>query len=110
MKIRAILGFVTALIVLGCGGANTPYVPSGGNTGGGGVRTNSTICTGTSSTNGGASGASIRARLNTRKNARFAVIATLKAPMRMGEGGGCKAWELATTAVMARLRAWLAVA
>lgn len=49
MKIRAILGFVTALIVFGCGGANTPYVPSGGNTGGGGT-SNFSIFGGTTQT------------------------------------------------------------
>lgn len=49
MKIRTLLGLITALIVLGCGGANTPFVPSGGNTGGGGT-SNFSIFGGTTQT------------------------------------------------------------
>lgn len=50
MKIRAILGFIAAVIVLGCGGANVPYVPSGGGTGGGGGVSNFSLTGGSTQT------------------------------------------------------------
>ncbi len=37
MRARAIFGWFAALVILGCGGANVPYVPNGTGTGGGGV-------------------------------------------------------------------------
>lgn len=37
MRARALVGWIAAIVILGCGGANTPYVPNGTGTGGGGV-------------------------------------------------------------------------
>jgi hypothetical protein len=36
MRARAVFGWIAAIVILGCGGANTPYVPNGTGTGGGG--------------------------------------------------------------------------